>query len=340
MRCRSASQIVWLDNLRVIAAFFVVTLHVSAPLVYHAPLGSFDWWAANFWYSVGTWAVPIYIMLSGALLLDPSRADAVSDFYYKRAARIFFPLLFWTLFYLAVDHFDKGVNIINALKSVLHATPYYHMWFLYMICGLYVVTPLLRVFTRGASVRKLLWIMVILLGLAMIYTLLNRLIFHIKPLFCTYFLPYLGYFMMGRLLMMVNLSNRFSVKQILWGIAACIIIVMTGMYFLSVLSGSTYKGNYFYSYLSPFVVLMSFFIFLLCKDRLPDKHRVKDYRKAVLGIYLMHPFILLVGEKLLGMSANYLNAFVTIPAIGLCVFVISYYFVRAIRTIPVLRKVV
>ena len=86
-------------------------------------------------------------MISGALLLDPERPQDAR--HSRRVARICAPLLFWTLFYLlwrtALDWIDDGrLDLSFWPRKLAHGEPYYHLWYLYMIVGLYLFAPLVR----------------------------------------------------------------------------------------------------------------------------------------------------------------------------------------------------
>src|SRR5437763_9984766 len=75
------------DAIRILGTIAVVIGHV-ADMRFGGNALDRDWWVANFWDAFTRWAVPAYIMLSGALLLDPVRAEHPSDFYRKRLGRI------------------------------------------------------------------------------------------------------------------------------------------------------------------------------------------------------------------------------------------------------------
>src|SRR3546814_13654277 len=74
----------------------VVVWHVAA-----MKFGVFDnqWWASNFDDSLTRSCVPVFLMISGVLLLGKQETLAV--FFRKRFARILPPLLFWSLFYMS-----------------------------------------------------------------------------------------------------------------------------------------------------------------------------------------------------------------------------------------------
>lgn len=93
----------WLNNARIIAILAVVLLHVSSRVITWSELGSNDWWYANLYDSLVRWCVPVFVMISGALLLAPEKAEPLGVFYKKRASRILSPLVFWSLFYMLWD---------------------------------------------------------------------------------------------------------------------------------------------------------------------------------------------------------------------------------------------
>jgi surface polysaccharide O-acyltransferase-like enzyme len=98
------------DMIRILGTIVVVVGHVSDMVLYSdgtKPLGA-QWWVANLWDAAARWAVPIYIMLSGSLLLDPHRTESPSKFYHKRLMRIGAPLVFWSLFFMWVDVYYTG----------------------------------------------------------------------------------------------------------------------------------------------------------------------------------------------------------------------------------------
>ena len=82
---------IWLDNSRILAVCGVVFLHVAAGVVLGHEVGTGDWWFGNVYDSVVRWCVPVFVMISGALLLDPGKKEDLSTFYKKRLARVLLP---------------------------------------------------------------------------------------------------------------------------------------------------------------------------------------------------------------------------------------------------------
>ena len=63
-----------LDLLRIAAAFFVIVQHVSAQSRNMGAIGSYTWQIFNIYNNSAKWAVPIFVMISGALVLSKKQA--------------------------------------------------------------------------------------------------------------------------------------------------------------------------------------------------------------------------------------------------------------------------
>ena len=92
-----------LELLRTAAALAVVGVHAAAMVLVALPDGQGSaWWAANLWDSFCHWCVPVFVMISGAVLLSGPADQPAGEFYRRRALRLWQPALFWTLLYLAL----------------------------------------------------------------------------------------------------------------------------------------------------------------------------------------------------------------------------------------------
>lgn len=156
------------DVLRLVSAFAVVWLHVSARVVTSKPsISSLDWWAGNLADAMSRWCVPVFVMVSGALLLTRAAETSLFEFYKQRARRILPPLVFWTLFYLSWSCYRfEDFRITAMIKAVIIGQPYYHMWYLYMIIGLYAVAPFLHRFVDNSASRYSLSLIIIILSMS------------------------------------------------------------------------------------------------------------------------------------------------------------------------------
>ena len=225
------------DHIRILGTVAVVVGHVSDMTLYGSPPLSHAWWVCNWWDAAARWAVPVYIMLSGSLLLDPARGEPPGVFYRKRLARLGVPLVFWSAFFMWLDVYYTGwrasvpnpayeVSVAGqfanhylwsrhtawqwvgylvfakprqAWLNLMVGEPYMHMHFIFRIAGLYAFTPLLRVVVRAVSRPMLTVGVVMMLVLSSADSITNNFTDTSLSMFAR-FVPFLGYYLFGYLL--------------------------------------------------------------------------------------------------------------------------------------------
>lgn len=285
---------IWLDVARVVSIMAVVVLHVAGSVVALAALGSADWWYGNLYDSLVRWCVPVFVMVSGALLLDPAKAEGILVFYRKRAARVLVPLVFWSAAYILWNHRGalSGIRGVDVLQSVARGWPHYHLWFLYMILCLYLFVPFLRTLVLHSR-RRDLWVLV---GLLFLFAAVNELVRVFSDggagLFINWFLPYLAYFLCGHLLS--TSERRVPMPWLLAVFGAAVLATALGCYWLGSMQGLE-RGMYFYGYLSLSVIPMSISVMLMFKAlTLADgpARKARRISQLTLGVYLVHPMLL------------------------------------------------
>ena len=131
-------KITWLDNLRVNATIGVILIHASATILFRFTKVPADyWWFANLYNGGYRYVVPIFVMLSGALLLP--REEAIGSFLKKSFMRIVLPFLFYNLIF---TFFNWQVRLrgkafgysdgITWLGEQFFNGASYHFWYIYM----------------------------------------------------------------------------------------------------------------------------------------------------------------------------------------------------------------
>lgn len=148
-----------LDLLRIVAILGVVAIHVF-PLILTdkslvgTPTGDF----AVTVQTVSIRCVPLFIMISGALLLAPRmHARGPWQFYRRRAGRLLPALVFWHLFYLVgIRMWLNGRDLTpeRILVDLIDARIYTALYFLWLILGLYLVAPVLAAFLADGGRRR------------------------------------------------------------------------------------------------------------------------------------------------------------------------------------------
>lgn len=284
----SRSRLPWLDGLRVLACFLVMLSHSTDDWLAH-PAGA---WVVAFVRP----CVPLFIMISGALLL-PMPGNA-TQFLRRRLTRVVVPFLIWGVLLAllplpgAEPAWAPTNNVLHRLveQGALPRTAYnlimlpinftgsnIHFWFLYVIIGLYLFIPVISPWVRGASTRAL-WAFLGVWGFTLCLPYLQHFPGH--PLFpamhgeCDwnnkngtyYFGGYLGYLILGHALTRVTLPSR---GKVLWGSAALFVtgwLLTTAGFAWSASQKHTGKNlEFFIENLSPNVAFMAAGLFLACR---------------------------------------------------------------------------
>ncbi|GAB3691192.1 acyltransferase [Actinocorallia lasiicapitis] len=197
-----------LDLLRLTAICGVVAIHIVGLVVARADLrGTRQWWAAVAIDLGFVWVVPVFVMVSGALLLHPRmHAQGPAVFYRKRALRIVPPLVAWHLIHLVVVRLalrDEHRSAAAWAMTVIDAKVFTGAYFLWLILGLYAIAPVLAAFLAAGGVRRARITAAAALGWSTVMWLLpglSALLGAARPVTLgawTMWLPYVGYFLAG-----------------------------------------------------------------------------------------------------------------------------------------------
>lgn len=324
----------WIDFLKAISAFAVILLHVSVPL--QLDFSNEGRWEVGMIYnSISRFCVPVFVMISGVLLL--SKTEELSVFLKKRFSRLLFPFIFWSLIYLLIN-INYGLNtkeiILFSVKQLRSGTQY-HLWYIYMLIGLYLFIPILSRWSVNATKKE----MAYFLGICLFLLLLDLPIF--EKLFTRidfrYFSGYIGYLVLGTFLhRYYNLKSRWiGFLLFLLGIGSTLFLT----YYFSV------KTNIFvttyYNFLSLNVAIASAGLFLWCKDMVTEneyfKNAVGYVSRYSYGIYLSHVFIIIVFEKI-GFTYLLFEPWIGVPAITTICFIFSLLLTVFLSKIPLIGK--
>lgn len=153
---RSGSKhVVYTDVLRVAALVGIILVHVSAYKMEDLSASDRQLRAMYAWDSVTGWAMPLFVMISGVFFLDPSRKVSYRRIWKHNIPRMVIVFLGWSLFYavytvlLSPQKDDITTFLTEFIKG------HYHMWFLYMMVGLYVIVPVMRKISEDRKILKL-----------------------------------------------------------------------------------------------------------------------------------------------------------------------------------------
>lgn len=334
----------YISNLRNIATFAVIVLHVTAPFVLKFNKISFaSWQLANLVDSMLRFGVPVFVMISGAVLLD--RSEPLNTFLGKRLKRVFLPFLFWSIVYFIFVYagsFQKFsvLQLFQILLNKLLKGTYYHLWYVYMILGVYLSVPIIRKWAQHSSKQEIQYFLLLWMLTLFINTDVAKYIPSIEVL---YFSKYLGYLVLGYYLDKYVETTRIrnNLYFILFILGATLTLLSTS--YLSVVE-NTLNITY-YNYLSPNVCLMSIGIFLLGKSLLQRTNATLiNLDKHSYGIYLVHVLVLHYIYRLTASFKFNVNSpsslFLYIVAIAGVTYIISYLLIRLLSAIKKLQPII
>lgn len=121
------------------------------------------------------WCVPVFLMVSGTLLLDPARDVGLSKLRRYVGRMLFVICTIGLVFALVKEWVQEGAEgwslVLGALRDVLCAQSWSHLWYLYAMVGLYALTPVLRAFTARATREEYQWVLGFLVAFSLgVYT--------------------------------------------------------------------------------------------------------------------------------------------------------------------------
>ena len=340
-------KISWADNIRFFATVGVVLLHASAPGIYKfGKISDFDWGFLNIVDSATRCCVPLFVMLSGALLLRQDKE--LLPYLKNRFWRVLVPFLFWALVYCLVyianiwnttDWKNLFDNLTDTLKDIVFfraefKRQAFHLWYVYMILGLYLVVPIIRKWIKNATEKEIiyfliLWVITLFIGS-------NSSKFFYPNIQLTFFSGYLGYFVLGYYLSMKNFELSPFLNKTL-GIICLFLIIATsvGTYFLSKQKGAL--DETLFEYLSPNIVLLSATVFLWFKtvkiSKTPLNKWISLGAQYSFGIYLVHRMIMNT-LSYWGLDWTFIHPTVGVPLTTVVSFIVSLGIIYFLQKIP------
>lgn len=349
------ARVVWLDLLRAFSAFLIVFLHISSHYAEDLlPLGSATWWTTDFYLALTRCAVPVFVMISGVFFLNPAKEISIQKCFTKYIWHILTVLLGWALLRtgvlsIALEHTPASQWGSAYFMSVIT------YWFLPMIIGLYLLTPVLRALTATRNKPLLGYFtgLCFVLGLCLplaqglqpklfpqvvsLDTLATLLKLPL-PIFCAHFV--FGYY-----------AYTYELKPVTKAL-----IYIGAVVSLLLMAAGTYafygeRGSVFYRYatygscVTPMAFLTGAAVFIACKDFLGKIVFVpravlwiERFSYCSLGVYILH-LILVQAAVHRGLFAK-LNVWpaLTVPLYAVGLFLLCSGLIALLRPVSFLRK--
>lgn len=341
-----SNRILYFDYLRIFAVFAVIILYVSVENMWQT-IGTNEFFAHLAYNSAVRWVVPVFVMISGALFLDPKREIYVGRLHKKNLLRLVTAFMFWSAMYALVDYLE-GVRlrdvVFNAVKG------HVHLCYLYMLAGLYLVVPVLRKVTESKKLTKyflILWLL-IAVGIPTVSCLAafvgapyQRLVTSVEgSLDFRVAAGYAGYFVLGYALNHFDFSRaKRAIVYILGVCGFAATFILPVVYYK--LKGIPFTDSFGNLTVNVFFETVSVFVFFkyAVKEKTGKKHTViRTLSDCSFGIYLVHLLVLEFGYNHLGVSSLAINPILSIPVVSVCVFAVSFVITFILKKIPFVKQ--
>ncbi|MBQ0065418.1 MAG: acyltransferase family protein [Firmicutes bacterium] len=325
-----------LDFLRVLSMCLVIVIHVSN---YYcrafSNISNTSFLIALIFSALSKAAVPIFMMISGALLLSKPYEE---NKHKKRITRLLTTLILFTIVYFFWDKYYLGLEVEN-IFSLFFKPRREMLWFLYAIICLYIALPYIKLMTDNMDEKmEIKFIKQWLFFSGFVYAC--KFFIGVDP---KYLVPiisgtyYLGYFMIGYFIVKHKEDidyKKYNIYYIL-SIILCASILISLTYFHSI-STNSYIEKYL-TYKNLFMNVISISSFLLIYSNIEDRkyklvHFLSPYS---FGVYLVHGMIMNVVMR----HNHYqsLSPLFMIPLSSLLIFSIALPIVWGLKKVPILK---
>lgn len=348
-------RVVFLDYLRVIAFCMVIIVHSSEFFFIDGDSIGIRNMYDGYWVSVINSmfraSVPLFVMASSYLLL-PLKGNT-SDFLKRRFSRVVIPFIIWSLLYAILPLLWDEITLSHVKENLLHLlfnfTPSSgHLWFVYMLIGLYLFMPILspwleKVSKRTEQIFIAIWLSTTfwpylriladkLIGTSELYGESYWNEYHLL----WYFSGYVGYLVLAHY---IRQYVDWSVKKSLLtgGLMFVVGYIITAIvWYQNISTANTLQElELSWRFCTFNVVLMTFGIFVMLKAIFRNTQQVppivQELSRLSYGMYLMHIFILGFSYRLL---SGYFSTPVTILLVGVTTILVCIVVAKLLSYLP------
>lgn len=338
------------DIMRILACLCVIMIHTA--VFDQSELWSYDTLkgqAIRIWGVLARWAVPCFVMLSGMMILPKADSTSIKKLMISRVFRMLGAYIAWSCVYSFYNTYILGiVYSTSKLKTFIDGcfSGEIHMWYLPMLAGLYLVSPLLAILIKNLNSKwTLFWLISLFIFSSIIpfIKLLNiKFISTVVASITGYMdLQFLGgwtlYFVLGYFVQKHEFSRRE--RTVVYIVAACGFVFTFFATIIYCLMTGEPMGVLSYEY--PNIYIYSVGILLLFKEKVSKLKISPRFEKAIyavskltFGIYLIHVLLLKIWY-VAGVNLQIAHPLISVPVVSVVVFISGAAIIWCIRKIPV-----
>ena len=334
------NRVVYLDLLRIVAALGVLCNHIplAAVHLYDKTATDVDRWLVNGNVHVMHFAVPVFVMITGALLLSPDKEINYKKILTKYVWRMVVILALvgttfaWMEIYFQDKHFTMK-QILQALLNTLSGHTWRHMWYLYMLIGLYLILPVLK-----PAINLLdRWQLDCFIVIGLLFTCFIPGMEKFANVSVGINFPVMSQYVFCLLLGYRLSTIEYQRWKVLMVLVLLFVIIYVGLGYVEYVMGHK-SLIWFSSYNSPLMIFYSACVFLLFKT-LPWKgkwllqHGGGKFARDAFGIYVFHMLWVNIIYKVIKFNPIEQGLWTLVPILIIVTF-LSWGTTTAFRKIP------
>lgn len=339
----------YLDVARVVSMICVIVIHIACINWYDSPIKPYPWLIYNLYDCICRFCVPVFLMISGYLFLNPEKNFSIKKMYTKNIKRLLTAFFFWSFFYAAITSgfATQRVFTKEIVNKFIHDLffGHYHMWFMYVLLGMYLLTPVMRAIAKDRKVLKYFLILSFCISYLLPTLQMAKGIYLSKQftdrIDWSMAIGYSFFYLMGYYLGTEKMDEK-RIKR-MYGIGIFgFLFTFIGTSVMCMVE--QYGDIRLHEYLTLGVSLYSCGAFIFFKEKFkninPDSRwmrMIKWLSEMSFGIYLANDFGIIVFRKI-GLVPDSFFAVLSVPVLALMDLMITIAIVYVISRIPILKK--
>lgn len=351
MQEKSTGRKLHIDLLRILACVSVVLLHSAAQYWYDIPITSPRWLVCNAYDAVSRFGVPIFVMISGMLFLSREGSVDLKKLYRNNILRLFVAYWAWSVFYGLWDSREwmgaPGVIWKDYVSEIIFSR--YHLWFIPMMIGIYILLPVLKVMTDHAGQGLLKYVLIVFLVL---HVGANTIVIVNPPQVVQnvlYFVDvemissYVAYFILGYYLYHYPVTEKQERWIYALGVVAAVLAVVVSSW-ASIRNGGPSAAAFDSFSLFTFLVSVAIYVFFqkkICKLEWgrAGSRIIQELSANTFGVYLLHLWVIEY-LQIRGFDSMTVDSMVGIPLLTVVCYLICNVVIALVRRIPFIGRYV
>lgn len=345
-------KIRYIEYLRFMATLAVILIHVAATLPNNfsiSEIGVANYAVMYSCYVIVNWAVPVFLMITGALLLNDYKTLNFEKVK-KYLLRMMYVLLIFGIPFAAIEIFmNEGIfsfNIIeNAILNTLQGKSWSHIWYIYLLISIYIVAIPIKYGVNKMREKSELDYFIVILCIGNFGVPLLNCLFGLNLETYMQFTHYLTYFILGYRLSTIKKDTIFNIN--LGNLALCIFLCVTLFKFLI-----SYYWIFTFNEICPYIqdggkiftLIQASSLFSFCKikfncNKICNGFIINRINKCSFCIYLIHPVFINLFYKMFNFTPLITQVYLGLFIVYFIVFLISWLSSEILTKLPIFNKI-